>query len=145
MKKIKFLPILMALFLGLSFGLVSCGDDDDNNENTENNTHVESDVIAKGRDFYANLVKAGSGDAVAIASVVTGAAEYTTNKSNTEWTTNFLAGVVMAKYNVSSETEAKSAENLAKVAELKTMLDNGITAENVATALVNLANFISKN
>ena len=51
----------------------------------------------------------------------------------------------MAKYNVSSETEAKSAENLAKVAELKTMLDNGITAENVATALVNLANFISKN
>lgn len=145
MKKIKFLPILMALFLGLSFGLVSCGDDDDNNGNNENNTYVESDVIAKGRDFYANLVKAGSGDAVAIASVVTGAAEYTTNKSNTEWTTNFLAGVVMAKYNVSSETEAKSKENLAKVAELKTMLDNGITAENVATALVNLAGFISKN
>lgn len=145
MKKIKFLPILMAMFLGLSFGLVSCGDDDDNNGNTENNTYVESDVIAKGRDFYGNLVKAGSGDAVAIASVVTGAAEYTTNKSNTEWTTNFLAGVVMAKYNISSETEAKSTENLAKVAELKTMLDNGITAENVATALVNLANFISKN
>lgn len=135
----------MAMFLGLSFGLVSCGDDDDNNGNTENNTYVESDVIAKGRDFYGNLVKAGSGDAVAIASVVTGAAEYTTNKSNTEWTTNFLAGVVMAKYNISSETEAKSTENLAKVAELKTMLDNGITAENVATALVNLANFISKN
>ncbi len=145
MKKIKFLPILMAMFLGLSFGLVSCGDDDDNNGNTENNSYVESDVIAKGRDFYANLVKAGSGDAVAIASVVTGAAEYTTNKNNKEWTTNFLAGVVMQKYGVSSETEAKSTENLAKVAELKTMLDNGITAENVATVLVNLANFISKN
>ncbi|MBR5374772.1 MAG: hypothetical protein IK131_08900 [Paludibacteraceae bacterium] len=145
MKKIKFLPILMAMFLGLSFGLVSCGDDDDNNEGGEGNntTVVEKDVISKGRDFYGNLVKAGSGDAVAIASVVTGAAEYTTNKSNTEWTTNFLAGVVMAKYGVTEETEAKSEENLKKVAELKNLLDNGITAANVADALTSLASFIS--
>ena len=149
MKKIKFLPILMAMFLGLSFGLVSCGDDDDNNGNTENNSYVESDVIAKGRTFYTNLEKTTSGDAsvvaAATAAIVLDATEYTKNKNNKEWTTNFLAGVVMQKYGVSSETEAKSAENLAKVAELKTMLDNGITAENVATALVNLANFISKN
>ena len=149
MKKIKFLPILMAMFLGLSFGLVSCGDDDDNNEGGEGNntTVVEKDVISKGRDFYGNLVKAGSGDVAATANVILGASEYSKNKSNSEWTTNFLAGVVMAKYGVTEETEAKSEENLAKVAELKALLEDGslLTTEGVANALVNLASFISKN
>ncbi len=149
MKKIKFLPILMAMFLGLSFGLVSCGDDDDNNEGGEGNntTVIEKDVITKGRDFYGNLVKAGSGDVAATANVILGASEYSKNKSNSEWTTNFLAGVVMAKYGVTEETEAKSEENLAKVAELKVLLEDGslLTTEGVANALVNLASFISKN
>lgn len=148
MKKIKFLPILMALFFGLSFGLTSCGDDDDDNNGSDNTTVVEKDVIAKGRTFYTNLEKTTSGDAsvvaAATAAIVLDAAEYTKNKSNKEWTTNFLAGVVMQKYGVTEEAEAKSEENLAKVAELKSILDNGITSENVANALMGLANFISK-
>ena len=41
------------------------------------------------------------------------------------------------------ETEAKSEENLKKVAEMKNLLDNGITAANVADALTSLASFIS--
>ena len=149
MKKIKFLPILMAMFLGLSFGLISCGDDDDNNGNTENNTYVEKDVIAKGRTFYSNLEKTTSGDAsvvaAATAAIVLDAAEYTKNKNNKEWTTNFLAGVVMEKYKVDDANIAKSEQYMNKVADLKNVLDNGITADNVANALVTLAGFISKN
>lgn len=149
MKKIKFLPACMAMVLGLSFGLVSCGSDDDDNNGGENTSVVDSDVTAKGRSFYTNLCNTTSGDAATVASamaaVVVSASEYSEHRKNNDdaWTTNFLAGVVMEKYGVSSETEAKSEENLAKVAELKSVLDAGVTTDNVANMLVNLANFIS--
>ncbi len=147
MKKIKFLPACLAMVLGLSFGFASCGDDDDDNNSSDNSTVVDSSVTSKGRAFYSNLCSTTSGDAATIttatAAVVASAMEYSSHKDDKTWTTNFLAGVVMEKYGVTSESEAKSEEYMSKVAGLKSMLDEGITAENVSTALLNLSNFIS--
>ncbi len=145
MKKIKFLPILMAMFLGLSFGLVSCGDDDDNSsDNNQNKEFVEADVIQSGRTFYSDLVKAKeTGSESDKLRVAADAIDYSNNKNNSAWTTNFLAGVVMEKYNVDDANVAKSEEYMNKVADVKNVLDNGITSDNVANALVSLANFIS--
>lgn len=145
MKKIKFLPILMAMFLGLSFGLISCGDDDDNgSDNNQNKEFVEADVIQSGRTFYDDLVRAKeSGSEADKLRVAADAIDYSNNKNNSAWTTNFLAGVVMEKYNVDDANVAKSEEYMKKVADVKNVLDNGITSDNVANALVSLANFIS--
>jgi hypothetical protein len=145
MKKIKFLPILMAVFMGLSFGLTSCGDDDDDNANNEQNKEfVESDVIQNGRNFYIDLQKAKeSGSEADKLRVVADALDYSKNKSNSAWTSNFLAGVVMEKYNVDDANVAKSEEYMKKVADVKNLLDNGITSDNVADALIKLATFIS--
>lgn len=145
MKKIKFLPVLMALFMGLTFGLTSCGDDDDDNSgnDTQKESVVEDDVINNGRTFYDDLGKAASGDAVAIADIIVKGADYTAHKDDKTYTTNFLAGVVMQKYGVDDAKVAKGEEYLNKVETVKTVLDNGITSENVSEALIKLATFIS--
>lgn len=143
MKKIKFLPVLMALFMGLTFGLTSCGDDDDDSSSNNGGTEfVETDVIESGRNFYSDLEKAASGSDSDKLRVAADALDYTKNKDNAAWTSNFLAGIVMQKYNVSVD-EAKTQVYMDKVADVKGLLDNGITSDNVAEALIKLATFIS--
>lgn len=143
MKKIKFLPVLMALFMGLTFGLTSCGDDDDDSSSNNGGTEfVETDVIESGRNFYSDLEKAVSGSDSDKLRVAADALDYTKNKDNAAWTSNFLAGIVMQKYNVSVD-EAKTQVYMDKVADVKGLLDNGITSDNVAEALIKLATFIS--
>lgn len=143
MKKIRFFACLMAMFVGLSFGFTSCGDEEDGNDNGGSKEYVDTDVISSGQAFYTNLETAVQGDAVAIASVVTTAAQYQKFKNDKEYTTNFLAGVVMQKYGVADVAVAKSEEYMGKVSALKAVLDEGITAENVSNALVSLASFIA--
>lgn len=143
MKKIKFLPVLMALFMGLTFGLTSCGDDDDDSSSNNGGTEfVETDVIESGRNFYSDLEKAANGSDSDKLRVAADALDYTKNKDNAAWTSNFLAGIVMQKYNVSVD-EAKTQVYMDKVADVKGLLDNGITSDNVAEALIKLATFIS--
>lgn len=143
MKKIKFLACLMAMFAGLSFGFCSCGDDDSDDNTNKATEYVESDVIASGQTFYVNLETAVKGDAAAIASVVSVGLQYSKFKDDATYTSNFLAGVVMQKYGVADVAVAKSEEYMSKVASLKAVLDEGITADNVANALVSLASFIA--
>lgn len=143
MKKIKFLACLMAMFAGLSFGFCSCGDDDSDDNTNKATEYVESDVIASGQTFYVNLEAAVKGDGAAIASVVSVGLQYSKFKDDATYTSNFLAGVVMQKYGVADVAVAKSEEYMSKVAGLKAVLDEGITADNVANALVSLASFIA--
>lgn len=143
MKKIKFLACLMAMFAGLSFGFCSCGDDDSDDNTNKATEYVESDVIASGQTFYVNLEAAVKGDGAAIASVVSVGLQYSKFKDDATYTSNFLAGVVMQKYGVADVAVAKSEEYMSKVASLKAVLDEGITADNVANALVSLASFIA--
>lgn len=143
MKKIKFLACLMAMFAGLSFGFCSCGDDDSDDNTNKATEYVESDVIASGQTFYVNLEASVKGDAAAIASVVSVGLQYSKFKDDATYTSNFLAGVVMQKYGVADVAVAKSEEYMSKVAGLKAVLDEGITADNVANALVSLASFIA--
>lgn len=152
MKNLKFWSLLMALVFGLSFGVTSCGDDDDEGgkqDNTEKQ-YVEKDVIASGQSFYQNCVKAvnikdteGTEYAAAVLNVVTSGQEYYKNRTNAEWTTNFLAGVAMEKYGITDAALAKSDEYQQKVASVKKVLDEGITTENVANVLTSLATFIA--
>ncbi len=143
MKNLKFWSLLMALVFGLSFGFVSCGDDDDD---TQDSSVVEKSTIEKGQNFYKDLVNTASDDATtraaAITSVVVAAAEYTTHKSDAEWTTNFLAGVAMEKYGV-TDAVAKTEEYQNKVKAVKDVLDAGFTAENVSNVLIQLSDFIA--
>ena len=144
MKKIKFLPVLMALFMGLTFGLTSCGDDDDDSSSNNGGTEfVETDVIESGRNFYSDLEKAANGSDSDKLRVAADALDYTKNKDNAAWTSNFLAGVVMQKYGVDDSNVAKTQEYMNKVADVKGLLDNGINKENVADALIKLASFIA--
>ncbi|MBR2262706.1 MAG: hypothetical protein IJ916_13540 [Paludibacteraceae bacterium] len=145
MKNLKFWSLLMALVFGLSFGFVSCGDDDDD-ENTQDSSVVEKTTIEKGQNFYKDLKNTNSDDATAktaaITSVVLTASEYASHKSDAEWTTNFLAGVAMEKYGV-TDAVAKTEEYQNKVKAVKDVLDAGFTADNVAGVLVNLSDFIA--
>ena len=138
MKKLKFLPFLMALVFGLSFGFTACGDDDD-----DSSEKVETETIESGTKFYENMVKACEGDAAAITAVVTEGANYSKYKNDAEYTTNFLAGVVMAKYGVTDVALAKSEEYQSKVASVKSVLDEGFTVGNVSNVLVSLSEFIA--
>lgn len=144
MKNLKFWSLLMALVFGLSFGFVSCGDDDD--ENTQDSSVVEKTTIEKGQNFYKDLKNANSDDATvktaAFTSMVLTAAEYTAHKTDAEWTTNFLAGVAMEKYGV-TDAVAKTEEYQNKVKAVKDVMDAGFTADNVAGVLVKLSDFIA--
>jgi len=151
MKNLKFWSLLMALVFGLSFGVTSCGDDDENNEKQENTEkqYVEKDVIASGQSFYQNCAKAISSESTAAeitastASVVLLGQEYYKNRKNAEWSTNFLAGIAMEKYGITDTALAKSDEYQQKVSTVKKVLDEGITTENVANALATIATFIA--
>ena len=144
MKKLKFLPFLMALVFGLSFGFTACGDDDD-----DSSEKVETKTIESGQAFYQNVVKAVDNDvtaeekAAAITAVVTEGANYSKYKNDAEYTTNFLAGVVMEKYGVTDVALAKSEEYQSKVASVKSVLDEGFTVGNVSNVLVSLSEFIA--
>lgn len=70
---------------------------------------------------------------------------YTKFKDDKEYTANFLAGVVMAKYGVTDEQEAKSEKYVNEVNELKSILDGGINASNVTTAVAQLTSFVLSN
>lgn len=146
MKNLKFWSLFVALFLGLSFGFTSCGDDEEKDEKTEK-TIVEDETIQKGQTFYQNLDKAVNGTteekAVAITSVVATGFDYKNHKSDAEWTTNFLAGVAMEKYGVADKAIAKTDEYQQKVAAVKAVLDEGFTSENVSNVLIQLSSFIS--
>lgn len=148
MKKIKFLPACLAMVLGLSFGFASCGDDDDDSGSGQQQQQevVESDVIQNGRNFYLDLEKAKeTGSEADRLRVAADALDYSKNKDNATWTSNFLAGVVMQKYGVDDANVAKSQEYMSKVADVKGLLDNGITSDNIVDALLKLAPFISNN
>ncbi|MCQ2225222.1 MAG: hypothetical protein MJZ14_05800 [Paludibacteraceae bacterium] len=144
MKKIKFFACLMTMFMGLSFGMASCGDDDEESNGDKTTIVTEDEVINEGRTFYKNLNGAVNRDEASILAVVSSGMKYYQNKSDKAWTTNFLAGVVMEKYGVADATVAKSEEYMSKVADLKAILDNGITADNISNLLIDLASFISK-
>ncbi len=149
MKNLKFWSLLMALVFGLSFGVTSCGDDDDEKQDNTEKQYVEKDVIASGQSFYQNCAKAVSKESTAAditastASVVLLGQEYYKNRKNAEWTTNFLAGVAMEKYQITDTALAKTDEYQQKVSTVKKVLDEGITTENVANALATIATFIA--
>ncbi len=152
MKKIKFFACLMALFAGLTFGFCACGNDDDTDTNVQDDTTKPSHdaAIQEGKTFYSSLETAvNNKDAAsytaATASLVTVGMNYSKFKDDKEYTANFLAGVVMAKYGVTDEQEAKSEKYMKEVAELKSILDGGINANNVVTALSQLASFVLSN
>lgn len=150
MKNLKFWSLLMALVFGLSFGVTSCGDDDEDGGSTPTDkTYVEKDVIANGQSFYQNCEKALSKESTAAditaatASVVLYGQEYYNNRTNVEWTTNFLAGVAMEKYGITDAALAKSDEYQQKVSVVKNVLNEGFTADNVSNVLASLATFIA--
>lgn len=151
MKKIKFFACLMAMFMGLSFGFCACGSDDDTDTQDESqNTPGHDATIQEGKTFYSSLETAvTSKDATSItaasASVAALAMNYTKFKDDKEYTANFLAGVVMAKYGVTDEQEAKSEKYVNEVNELKSILDGGINASNVTAAVAQLTSFVLSN
>lgn len=152
MKKIKFFACLMSIFVGLSFGFCACGSDDDTDTNVQDDTTKPSHdaTIQEGKTFYSSLETAAtSKDATSItaasASVAALAMNYTKFKDDKEYTANFLAGVVMAKYGVTDEQEAKSEKYVNEVNDLKSILDGGINASNVATAVAQLTSFVLSN
>lgn len=151
MKKIKFFACLMAMFMGLSFGFCACGSDDDTDTQDESqNTPGHDATIQEGKNFYSSLESAVNGkDAASIATATANVAavgmNYSKFKDDKEYTANFLAGVVMAKYGVTDEQEAKSEKYMNEVSELKSILDGGINASNIGTALVQLSSFVLTN
>lgn len=149
MKNLKFWSLLMALVFGLSFGVTSCGDDDDEKQDNTEKQYVEKDVIASGQSFYQNCAKAVNKESTAAeitastASVVLLGQDYYNHRKDAEWSTNFLAGVAMEKYQITDAALAKTDEYQQKVATVKKVLDEGITTENVASALATIATFIA--
>lgn len=152
MKKIKFFACLMSIFVGLSFGFCACGSDDDTDTNVQDDTTKPSHdaTIQEGKTFYNSLETAVSNKdaasyAAATASLAAVGMNYSKFKDDKEYTANFLAGVVMAKYGITDEQEAKSEKYVNEVNDLKSILDGGINANNVLTALAQLSSFVLSN
>ncbi len=144
MKKLRFFACLMTLFMGLSFGFTSCGDKDDDSSTNDSVVSGENEAINKGKQFYADLELAVKDkDTAAGLRVASVGLEYSKFKEDKAWTTNFLAGVVMAKYGVSDANVAKSEKYMKEVADLKAILDGGINVENISSALLSLATFVT--
>ncbi len=141
MKSIKFLPFLMALFLGAAFCFSSCDRNDDDDDSSS-----VTETMKKGESFYDDCKSYKENkDATKLLSIVANATEYTQHKDDKTWVTEFIAGMVMAKYNVSDKV-AQTEEYLSKASSVKTVLDGGITTTNVLTALTTISEFIdSKN